>query len=200
MGASRRRRRGECDIAPIHLLDPETESYNAPFLTPELTLVEGWRRMQGLVFRIGDARFEGRSVGEAVAAALTDPACQMVNRNAGAGTRILLDRLIGRARPAGYWNQPKSHNAVAAAIAQSRADWGLAILPVARAYGSAFCRFGEEHYDFAIARARLALNPCGPSSKRCGAMTFCAACAASASPLPPTWRARAFADGSTRRG
>ncbi len=152
-------RRGECDIAPIHLMDPKTETYNAPFLTPELALVEGWRRMQGLVFRIGDARFEGRSVGEAVEAALNDPACHMVNRNSGAGTRIILDRLIGGARPDGYWNQPKSHNAVAAAIAQGRADWGVAILPVARAYGLGFLPIGEEHYDFAIARARLDAEP-----------------------------------------
>jgi putative molybdopterin biosynthesis protein len=159
MGGLAAARRGECDIAPIHLMDPETETYNAPFLTPELILVEGWRRMQGLVFRIGDARFEGRSVGEAVAAALNDPACHMVNRNSGAGTRIILDRLIGTARPDGYWNQPKSHNAVAAAIAQGRADWGVAILPVARAYGLGFLPIGEEHYDFAIARARLDAEP-----------------------------------------
>ena len=56
----------------------------------------------------------------------------MVNRNAGAGTRILIDRLLGAARPAGYGNQPRSHNAVAAAVAQGRADWGVAIEPVAR--------------------------------------------------------------------
>ena len=140
-------------------MDPKTETYNAPFLTPELALVEGWRRMQGLVFRIGDARFEGRSVGEAVEAALNDPACHMVNRNSGAGTRIILDRLIGARVPNGYWNQPKSHNAVAAAIAQGRADWGVAILPVARAYGLGFLPIGEEHYDFAIARARLDAEP-----------------------------------------
>ena len=65
------------------------------FLTPGLELVEGWRRMQGVVFRPGDARFEGRSATEAVAAALADPACLMVNRNPGAGTRILIDRLLG---------------------------------------------------------------------------------------------------------
>ena len=56
----------------------------------------------------------------------------MVNRNAGAGTRILIDQLLGGARPPGYGNQPRSHNAVAAAVAQGRADWGVAIEPVAR--------------------------------------------------------------------
>jgi putative molybdopterin biosynthesis protein len=38
-------RRGECDIAPLHLLDPKTGVYNAPFLSPGLELAEGWRRM-----------------------------------------------------------------------------------------------------------------------------------------------------------
>ena len=78
----------------------------------------------------------------------------MVNRNQGAGTRILIDRLLGGARPDGYWNQPRSHNAVAAAVAQGRADWGVAIAPVASAYGLGFIPIGEEHYDFALVEAR----------------------------------------------
>jgi hypothetical protein len=53
----------------------------------------------------------------------------MVNRNAGSGTRILTDRLLNGAQPQGYWSQPKSHNAVAVAVAQNRADWGIAIEP-----------------------------------------------------------------------
>jgi putative molybdopterin biosynthesis protein len=154
MGGLAAVKRGECDIAPIHLMDPETEVYNVPFLGPDLTLAEGWRRMQGIVFRSGDRRFEGRTVAEAIAAALADPDCHMVNRNQGAGTRIMIDRLIGTARPNGYWNQPKSHNAVAAAVAQRRADWGMAIEPVARAYGLGFLPVAEEHYDFAILRGR----------------------------------------------
>jgi putative molybdopterin biosynthesis protein len=147
-------RRGECDLAPIHLLHPETGRYNAPFLTPGLELVEGWRRMQGLVFRPGDPRFEGREPQAAVAAALADPHCLLVNRNAGSGTRILLDRLLGGARPEGYWNQPRSHSAVAAAVASGRADWGVAIEPVAVAYGLHFIPLGPEHYDFALVAER----------------------------------------------
>jgi molybdenum cofactor synthesis domain-containing protein len=147
-------RRGECDFAPIHLFDEKSETYNTPFLSPGLELVPGWRRMQGIVFRKGDARFEGLSAQAAVRAALADPACIMVNRNQGAGTRILIDRLLGQARPDGYWNQPKSHNAVAAAIAQARADWGMTIAPVARASGLGFIALAEEHYDFALVTAR----------------------------------------------
>jgi molybdopterin molybdotransferase/putative molybdopterin biosynthesis protein len=147
-------KRGECDLAPIHLFDENTETYNAPFLADGLDLVPGWRRMQGIVFRPGDARFEGLSAQAAVGAALADPTCIMVNRNQGAGTRILIDRLLGGARPDGYWNQPRSHNAVAAAIAQHRADWGMTIAPVAHAAGLGFIPLAEEHYDFALVTAR----------------------------------------------
>lgn len=147
-------RRGECDLAPIHLFDSETNSYNAPFLGEGLEFVPGWRRMQGIVFRKGDKRFEGLDAQEAVLAVLADPACLMVNRNQGAGTRILIDRLLGDARPDGYWNQPRSHNAVAAAVVQERADWGVTIAPVAQASGLGFIPLMEEHYDFALVTAR----------------------------------------------
>jgi molybdate-binding protein len=147
-------KRGECDFAPIHLFDETTESYNAPFLTDGLELVPGWRRMQGIVFRSGDSRFEGSTAQAAVRAALADPACIMVNRNQGSGTRILIGRLLGDARPQGYWNQPRSHNAVAAAVAQHRADWGMTIAPVAHAAGLGFIALAEEHYDFALVTAR----------------------------------------------
>ncbi|MDA9444519.1 molybdopterin biosynthesis protein MoeA [Bradyrhizobium sp. CCBAU 51745] len=147
-------KRGECDFAPIHLFDDKTETYNAPYLVEGLELVPGWRRMQGIVFRKGDKRFEERGANEAVAAAVADPACIMVNRNQGAGTRILIDRLLGGARPEGYWNQPRSHNAVAAAVAQHRADWGLTIAPVAHAANLGFIPFAEEHYDFALVTSR----------------------------------------------
>jgi putative molybdopterin biosynthesis protein len=147
-------RRGECDLAPIHLFDEKSESYNTSYLTENLELVPGWRRMQGIVFRKGDARFEGLGAEDAVRAAVADPACIMVNRNQGAGTRILIDRLLGGARPDGYWNQPRSHNAVAAAVAQHRADWGMTIAPVARAAGLGFIPYAEEHYDFALVKAR----------------------------------------------
>jgi putative molybdopterin biosynthesis protein len=147
-------RRGECDLAPIHLFDEATESYNTRFLVEGLELVPGWRRMQGIVFRAGDTRFENLNAQDAVRAALADPTCVMVNRNQGAGTRILIDRLLGAARPDGYWNQPRSHNAVAAAVAQNRADWGMTIAPVAHAAGLGFIPFAEEHYDFAMVTAR----------------------------------------------
>jgi len=146
--------RGECDLAPVHLVDPATGLYNKHLLAPGLALVPGWRRMQGFVYRPGDSRFEGRAADAALKAALADAAVLMVNRNAGSGTRVLIDSLLGRARPPGYANQPRSHNAVAAAVAQSRADWGVAIAPVARMYGVAFLPIAPEDYDFLLREER----------------------------------------------
>ncbi|MFZ1149522.1 MAG: molybdopterin biosynthesis protein [Xanthobacteraceae bacterium] len=146
--------RGECDIAPVHLVDAASGVYNKHLLAPGLALVPGWRRMQGFVFRPGDARFEGCSAEVALQAALADPAILMVNRNAGSGTRVLIDSLLRGAKPPGYANQPRSHNAVTAAIAQNRADWGVAIAPVANLYGLGFLPIAPEHYDFLVVEAR----------------------------------------------
>jgi len=159
MGGLAAARRGECDIAGVHLLDPASGEYNRPFLEEGLHLVPGYRRMQGIVFREGDDRFTGRTAAEAVEAAAADPGCVMVNRNPGSGTRILTDRLLGGREPAGYGVQTKSHNAVAAAVAQGRADWGMAIETVARDYGLGFLPLQEEHYDFVVPASRMEREP-----------------------------------------
>ena len=54
----------------------------------------------------------------------------------------------------GYANQPKSHNAVAAAVSQGRADWGVAIEPVATLYALGFLPLAPEHYDFLLVEER----------------------------------------------
>jgi putative molybdopterin biosynthesis protein len=146
--------RGECDIAGVHLLDPITGEYNRPFLTPYLDLIRGYGRLQGIVFRHGDRRFEGRSVEDAMANALADPECVMVNRNQGSGTRVLIDRLLGSARPHGYAVQPRNHNAVAAAVVQGRADWGMTLDTIARNAGLGFLPVQAEQYDFIVPRPR----------------------------------------------
>jgi putative molybdopterin biosynthesis protein len=147
--------RGECDVAPIHLMDAASGEYNRPLLTPALELVAGYRRLQGMVFRRGDRRFEGCSLDTALAAAVGEANCLMVSRNAGSGTRLLIDRLLRGSRPPGYWSQPKSHNAVAAAVAQGRADWGVTIDTVARRYELGFIPIQDENYDFVVPKLRL---------------------------------------------
>ncbi len=147
-------RRGECDLAGMHLMDPETGRYNKPYLTPDLELVRGYGRSQGIVFRPADPRFEGRTAAEAIRQALADPECVMVNRNQGSGTRILIDRLLRGAEPPGYPVQARSHNAVAAAVAQGRADWGVAIRWVAERSGLGFLPLEDEQYDFVVPKSR----------------------------------------------
>lgn len=147
-------KRGECDLAGVHLLDPLTNQYNRPFLTPELDLIPGYGRSQGIVFRRGDARFEGRTAEQAIANAIHDSSCVMVNRNQGSGTRVLIDRLLGGAKPRGYAVQPRNHNAVAAAVLQNRADWGMTLDTIARNAGLGFLPVQAERYDFITPVAR----------------------------------------------
>jgi putative molybdopterin biosynthesis protein len=147
-------RRGECDLAGIHLLDPQTGEYNRPFLDDSMELLQGYGRRQGIIYRRGDTRFEGRSIDELTEVLMNDEVCVMVNRNQGSGTRILIDRLLGGARPHGYAIQPTNHNAVAAAVAQGRADWGLAIESVAKANGLGFIQYQDECYDFVVPKQR----------------------------------------------
>jgi putative molybdopterin biosynthesis protein len=151
-------KRGECDLAGIHLLDPKTDEYNVPFLTPGLELIRGYGRVQGVVFRKGDPRFEGKTVVEAVNGVKRDAGCMMVNRNKGSGTRALIDRLLEGEKPVGYAVQPRNHNAVAAAVAQGRADWGLTLDMIAANAGLGFLPLREERYDFVVPKARAGRN------------------------------------------
>ena len=147
--------RGECDLAGVHLFDPESDSYNRPFLPSGVRLLRGYRRMQGFVYRPGDERFEGRTIPGAIRTAIDDPGCILANRNRGSGTRVLLDGLLRGARPMGYPAESRSHNGVAAAVAGGRADWGLAIGPVAALYGLGFIPLRAEEFDFAVPIDRL---------------------------------------------
>lgn len=154
--------RGECDIAPVHLVDtregPTKGTYNVHLKRPGLLLVPGWKRMQGIVFRKGDVRFEGKTAENALRGVSGDVSCVMINRNAGSGTRMLIDKILTEysvGRPPGYANQPKSHNAVAVSVEQGRADWGVAIEPAAALYGLGFLPISPEQYDFLIVEEKL---------------------------------------------
>lgn len=139
-------RRGECDVAPFHLLDPKTGTYNAPFLSDGMRLLPGYRRMQGVVTR----KDERRDIQQL----LSDPNLRMVNRNRGSGTRVLIDQLLGDLQPPGFPFEPRSHYAVAAAVVQERADWGVTIASVAEQAGLHFQPLTDEHYDFAVPEDR----------------------------------------------
>jgi len=135
-------RRGECDVAPMHLYDAASGAYNTPFLDASLRLLPGYRRNQGVVTRADEERD--------TPALLDDPSLRMVNRNRGSGTRVLIDELLADRRPPGYAYEPRSHFAVAAAVAQGRADWGVTIDTVAARAGLRFRSLRAESYDFAV--------------------------------------------------
>lgn len=152
-------RRGECDVAGVHLLDPATNVYNKTLLPKGVRLLEGYGRMQGIVFRTGDKRFAGKSIEGIIAVATNTADCILINRNGGSGTRILIDQMLAGARPVGYLNEAKSHQAIAAAVAQGRADWGVAIAQVAADQKLSFVPVREERFDFAIPEARWDREP-----------------------------------------
>ena len=78
----------------------------------------------------------------------------MVNRNQGSGTRVL-DRSSARRRQArGYAVQPRNHHAVAAAVSQGRADWGVTLDTIAASAGLGFLPLQEERYDFVVPASR----------------------------------------------
>jgi putative molybdopterin biosynthesis protein len=164
-------RRGEADIAGIHLLDEQTSAYNRPFLQAGdgLVLVRGYVRRQGLVYRPGGDLPQPLRFERLVEMAATADKLVLINRNRGSGTRILFDMCLRTCAQSlsmsfeklteslrGYDMEAKSHNAVAASIALRKADWGLAIDTVAHDYQLAFTFLQDEHYDFVIPADKLA--------------------------------------------
>jgi putative molybdopterin biosynthesis protein len=163
--------RGETDLAGVHLLDPISGEYNRGAweqLGPEAVLIKGYIRRQGIYYRKEDFPHEPPTLGRLVG----QPELRMLNRTRGAGTRVLLDLLLdGLARESGleleemrsgitgYDVETRSHNAVAAAVASGRADWGLGIEAVAVAYGLGFAPLRDEEYDFLSHRDRLERDP-----------------------------------------
>ena len=147
-------RRGHAHLAGSHLLDPQTGTYNTSYLprylpdTP-VQLVTLVGRQQGLlVQRNNPKRIE-------TLADLTRADVHFVNRQRGAGTRVLLDfelekAGIAGAEIAGYTQEEYTHLAVAAAIASGRADCGLGIAAAAQALELDFIPLFQERYDLVI--------------------------------------------------
>ena len=157
MGGVLAAQRGECDLAGSHLMDEATGTYNQHLLDGGQILIKGYKRQQGILHRPQDARFANlaRDFQGTLQAVLDNPDTRLINRNRGSGTRILIDEILGKARPAGFFSEAKSHNAVAATIAQGRADWGLAIESVAHELHLGFFPLQAEEYDFIVPKVHL---------------------------------------------
>jgi len=152
MGGLMALQRGEAHIAPIHLLDETSGSYNIAILKKlfagrEMALIKGVGRVQGIMVKKGNPLH--------VTGVESLPKTRYINRQRGAGTRILLDyklKLAGIAPAAivGYDREAATHMAVAAAISTGTADAGMGVLSAATAMNLDFVPIGGEEYDFAI--------------------------------------------------
>jgi putative molybdopterin biosynthesis protein len=147
-------RDGLCHLAGSHLLHPDSGEYTLPYLDEmmsdrSLAVVRLVHRDQGLIVAPGNPH------GITGLADVVDRDLTYVNRQRGAGTRVLLDqelRLLG-AEPSsleGYRREEPTHLAVAAAVSSGRADCGLGILAAARAFSLDFVPVAREPFDLVL--------------------------------------------------
>ena len=144
--------RGEAHISPSHLLDEETGIYNESYIRSifpgeEMVLLKGVRRIQGLMTAKGNP-LGIRGIEDL-------KRVRFVNRQRGAGTRVLLDYRLKQAgiKPEdvdGYDAEAATHMAVAAQVAGGEADCGMGVYSAAHAMGLDFIPVGEEEYDFVM--------------------------------------------------
>ncbi|MFL5905493.1 MAG: molybdopterin biosynthesis protein [Solirubrobacteraceae bacterium] len=152
-------RDGLCHIAGSHLLDPESGEYTLPYVDRvlkgrDVAVVRLVHRDQGLIVA------PDNPLGIGGLDDLTAPGLRYVNRQRGAGTRVLLDaehraRGADRAAIAGNERAEHTHLAVAAAVAGGRADCGLCVRAAARAFGLGFVPVTREPYDLVVAADAL---------------------------------------------
>jgi putative molybdopterin biosynthesis protein len=147
-------RRGEAHLAGSHLLDPETGGYNISYIRqympniPVKVVALAWRA-QGLIVPRGNPK------GVTDLRSLTNSKVRFVNRQRGAGTRVLLDYHLNSMTITpdsieGYQQEEYTHLGVAAAIASGRADCGLGIAAAAQALDLDFVPLYQERYDLVI--------------------------------------------------
>ena len=156
MGGLLALQRGEAHMAGAHLLDEESGDYNVGYIRQMLTphgvhvvLLRFVQRQQGLMVARGNPK-DIRTLDN-----LLRPDVAFVNRQRGAGTRVLLDyelkqRGLDARAIQGYARQEYTHLAVAAAVKSGAADCGLGILAAARALELDFVPLLQERYDLVI--------------------------------------------------
>ncbi|SHO51673.1 molybdopterin molybdochelatase [Desulfopila aestuarii DSM 18488] len=154
MGGIMAIRRNEAHMAGCHLLDEATGEYNIPFikrLLPNvpLQLINLCYREQGLMLAKGNPHnISGFSD-------MVNRNLMFINRQGGAGTRLLTDKVMGDLgippeQLAGYDHEEYTHMSVAAAVASGSADAGMGIRAAAMALGLDFVPVTEERYDLII--------------------------------------------------
>jgi putative molybdopterin biosynthesis protein len=147
-------RDGLCHLAGSHLLDPATGEYTLPYVDrilgdADVRVVRLVHRDQGLMVAAGNP------LGLTGIKDLAGAGVRYINRQRGAGTRMLLDHELARHQISpdgvdGYAREEHTHLAVAAAVAAGRGDAGLGILAAARAFGLDFVPVTREPYDLVV--------------------------------------------------
>ena len=150
---------GEADLGGMHLYDPESGTYNEPAIRKQwpsglAVLIKGYIREQGLILKKGNPKGL-RSIDDVIKKNV-----RIVNRNLGSGTRELLDRLLRDCRVApeqvrGYDYEVRTHEEVAKALDEGRADAGIGLRAVASVYNLDFIKIVNEHFDFVCDKRRL---------------------------------------------
>ncbi len=147
-------KRGECHIAPTHLLDMESGEYNISYIkkyfpNQKMALIKGVQRQQGLIVEKGNPlNIKGFKD-------LIRDDMVYVNRQRGAGTRVLLDYHLGlenidENKIRGYQRELNTHMAVATAVKTGSARTGLGVYSAAKAMDLDFVEVAFEDYDFLI--------------------------------------------------
>jgi putative molybdopterin biosynthesis protein len=154
MGGLMALKRGEAHFAGTHLLDEETGEYNVTYIKKMLpgtrtVLVNLVYRTQGFIVPRGNPK----NIREFTD--LARPEVVFVNRQAGAGTRLLTDLYLRKLKidpnaVKGYDHEEFTHMAVAAAVLSGAADTGLAVLSAAQALDLDFVPVAQERYDLAV--------------------------------------------------
>jgi len=154
--------KGEAHVAGCHLLDDETGGYNSSWVRQLVsfpcTLVTFASWQQGLILAYGNPlQLQG-------VADLANLGIRLVNRQAGSGSRALLDRALAGAgitpsMVTGYDREEWGHLAVAAAVASGNADVGIGVKAAAVAMGLDFLPLEEERYDLVIPDHFLSYGP-----------------------------------------
>ncbi len=154
LGAIMSIKKGEAHFGGIHLLDPDTGTYNISYVDKYLkgtgaVLVNLVKRTQGLMVQKGNPKnIKGIKdlVGKSIA-----------NRQKGAGTRVLLDYLLQQeniegSNISGYEREYFTHLGVASEVKSGRADAGMGIFAAAKAMDLDFIPLYEENYDLLITK------------------------------------------------
>lgn len=154
--------RGEAHAAGLHLFDAASGESNAPFVRAALPglrvrLITLWSWEQGLIVA------PGNPLGLGGPSDLGRPGLRLVNREPGAGSRLLLDAWLQGAglepgQLSGYARELPGHLELASAVARGEADAGPGPRSAAQALGLGFVSVQRERFDLAVPEACL-LHP-----------------------------------------